>query len=245
MAFLGKLLVMLHAVLSIGMLTWAVGVYTQRIKWKSADKEDPGVFDRQQVKQDALKDAMNRAYFRWTGNYGSVVIFENERSPRRDYYAARLKEVESGTADPSVIVLATDPATGFLNVRGGQRVPVKSPGGTNLKSIAGYEIDIKKTYEDITASQKENTAALAARALINNEITGVTKPKVSKGLRQQINEQKLIEDEANLEIIYIEGFTTIREAEFGLLKKRKDALDVRTAELKKFLDGKGLTGTGN
>ncbi len=246
MGFIGKMLVMFHAVLSIGMLTWAIGVYTQKINWKSADKEDPGVFDRQQAKAEDLTGAMNRAYYRWTSNYGSVVLFEAQRFPRRSFYTTQLTLVQNGPdTSPAVLQLTTDPATGFLNVDPRvARKPVAAPSGANAKSITGYEADIKQTYLDIDASQKENSKALTDRELVNNEVTGVTKPKLIKGLRQQINEQKLIEDEANLEVLYVGGFTTIREAEFGLLKKRRDALTVRMAELKKYIDAKGKLESG-
>ena len=252
MGFIGKMLVMFHAVLSIGMLTWAIGVYTQKINWKSADKEDPGVFDRQQAKAEDLTGAMNRAYYRWTSNYGSVRLFEDQRFPRRSYYTTHLNLVQNGPdTAPAVLQLPIDPATGFLDGPFPPTMraklpprPVSAPSGANAKSIAGYEADIKQTYLDIDASQKENSKALTDRELVNNEVTGVTKPKLIKGLRQQINEQKLIEDEANLEVLYVGGFTTIREAEFGLLKKRRDALTVRMAELKKYIDAKGKLESG-
>lgn len=256
MGFLGKLLVMLHSVLSLGMLTWAIGVYTQRINWKSPDQKDPGVFDRQKVKVDDLMIGMDRAYYRWTSSIQNVrAIEESQRYPRREFYVANLNLVLSGRAtenpmDPLVAspvnTLAIDPRTGFLDVNPARPTPLKDPSGMgNLKSIAGYELDIAATFEEIRVSQIANKKALDDREVVNNEITGVTKPKLIKGLRQMINEQKEIEDEANLESTYVEGISTIRDAEFGLLKKRKDALVFRLDELKKYLDGKAKSGTGN
>ena len=71
------------------------------------------------------------------------------------------------------------------------------------------------------------------RDKLNRESVGVKDP-LAKGLRQLINEQKEIEDQAIAEDAYIINSVTNREAEFGLLKKRRDALVQRKAEL----DGK-------
>ena len=50
-------------------------------------------------------------------------------------------------------------------------------------------------------------------------------------MRQLINEQKNIEDQAKAEDVYVNDAVTNREAEFGLLKKRRDALVARKNEL--------------
>ncbi|WP_020470498.1 hypothetical protein [Zavarzinella formosa] len=245
MGMFGKILVMFHTVLSLGMLTWAVGVYTQRINWNSPSKDAPGVFDRQKAKTEDLKDAMNRSYYRWTANYGNVLQFEVERFPRRVFYTSQMNLLQYGStvkggksdepAVPAVQELVLDPRTGFLDVtKVTGRKPIPAPNGGNVRSIVGYEAAMNQAYKDIAASQAKNTKLLADRDLVNNEITGVTKPMLVKGLRQQINEQKLIEDEAVSEVAYVKGFTTIREAEFGLLKKRRDALSNRENELKQI-----------
>lgn len=253
MGMLGKLLVMVHSVLSIGMLTWALGVYTQKINWKSPNKENPGVFDKQTARMEDLKLAMNQSYYRWTGNYAGVLQLEGERFPRRSFYTGQLNLLQFGAltpggkeVDPAVQELVSDPRTGYLDVsKPTGRKPIVSPAGGNLKSVVAYDREMTKLYEDIRASQLRNVKLQADRELLNKEIIGVTKPALVKGLRQQINEQKLIEDEANAEIVYVGGFSTIREAEFGLLKKRRDALSGRMAELKKFNEAKGKTESGN
>ena len=57
-----------------------------------------------------------------------------------------------------------------------------------------------------------------------------------KGLRTLINEQKNIMDQAEAEDRYVAVFVTNREAEFGLFKKRRDAMQARAAELNRFMD---------
>ena len=69
------------------------------------------------------------------------------------------------------------------------------------------------------------------RDVVNREIVGVREPKVVKGLRQRINEQKAIEEAANDEDAYAGGFVTNREADFGenFARNRHDA-EVADAE---------------
>ena len=253
MGMLGKILVMVHSLLSLGMLTWAVGVYTQRINWKSPNRENPGVFERQESAIADRRLAMNQAFYRWTGNQQSVLNFEAQRYPRRAFYTGQLNLLQYGATapggavvDPAVQELASDPRTGYLDIsRVTGRKPLTAPLGGNLKSVVAYERQMKKLYEDIRASQLLNVKIQADRELLNNEIIGVTKPALVKGLRQLINEQLLIADEAELEITYVGGFSTIREAEFGLLKKRKDALTGRMTELKKHTESTGKMASGN
>ena len=60
----------------------------------------------------------------------------------------------------------------------------------------------------------------------------MTQPILVKGLRTLINEQKLMSDQAEAEDRYASVFVTNREAEFGLFKKRRDAMLGRVEELK-------------
>lgn len=253
MGMLGKFLVMVHSVLSLGMLTWAIGVYTHKINWKSPNKDNPGVFDRQSSRFDDMKLAMNQSYYRWTGAYAGVLQLESERFPRRAFYIGQLNLLQFGAltpggqeVEPAVQELVVDPRTGYLDItKPTGRKAIPAQGGGSLRSVVAHDRAMNKLYEDIRASQIRNVKLQADREVLNKEIIGVTKPALIKGLRQQINEQKLMEDEANLEITYVDGFSTIREAEFGLLKKRRDALTLRMAELKKFNEAKGNTQSGN
>jgi hypothetical protein len=101
-------------------------------------------------------------------------------------------------------------------------------------SVAEYDTRMAKLVEDIKASQKKSELAIVERDKLNREIVGVTQPTLVKGLRTLINEQKLIFDQAELEDRYASVFVTNREAEFGLFKKRRDAMLSRVEELKNW-----------
>jgi hypothetical protein len=86
--------------------------------------------------------------------------------------------------------------------------------------------------EDIQASQVKSAKAIAERDKLNDDIVGHTQPTLKKGLRTLLLEQVTFKERAEREETYVTGFVTNREAEFGLLKKRRDAMLDRMEELK-------------
>lgn len=274
MSTIGKVLVLLHGAVAITVLAWAVGVATNRIHWNTppaeAGKEaTPGLYARQKTQADEYNVAVDRSYTRWTGNVNQVLVLEAERYPRRAFYATHLYVMQYGgppdgkggiapVANPVQSVLA--PAgNGFLNVQRDQRggldmvralafPPFEVRPGVPAKSVAQYDREMRKFVEDIQASQVKSAQAIVEREKLNREIVGVTQPMLVKGLRTLINEQKNIIDQAEAEDRYVAVFVTNREAEFGLFKKRKDAMQGRVAELNKYFDeqkAKPKTGTNS
>jgi hypothetical protein len=244
-SLVGKILVVVHSAMSIGVLAWAIGVSTHRIHWNKPPEgatEKEGIYAKQQAKATEYSDAAKRAYTRWSGNLFQVQGLEAERYPRRSYYSTKLDMVKTGTVRDAMgerkvqdpvrhLVIAPN---GFLDVRDPMAgAPVEVRSGVNAKCIDDYDKDIAKVIEDTKASQVTNALAITDRDKLNREIIGTKDPLV-KGLRQLINEQKTIEDQAYNEDVYITDAVTNREAEFGLLKKRRDALVARKNEL----DGK-------
>jgi len=242
---LGKVLVIVHAAMSIGVLAWAIGVFTHRVHWNKPPEgatEKEGIYAKQQAKATEYSDAAKRAYTRWSGNLFQVQGLEAERYPRRSYYTTKLEMVKSGTVRDAMggsrkvqdpvrhLVIAPN---GFLDVRDAMAgAPVEVRSGVNAKCIDDYDKDVAKVIEDTKASQVTNAQAITDRDKLNREIIGIKDPFV-KGLRQLINEQKAIEDQAYNEDAYITDAVTNREAEFGLLKKRRDALVGRKGELER------------
>ena len=267
MSTIGKVLVLLHGAAAITVLAWAVGVATNRIHWNSVPAEGnkeaiQGLYDRQKALAAEYNVAVDRSYTRWTGNLNQVLVLEAERYPRRAFYQTHLYVMQTGELggrqipNPVQSVLAPGP-TGFLNVQrnqAGQLDPVRTLAfppfevrpGVPAKSVAQYNQEMAKFVEDIKASQVKSAAAIVEREKLNREIVGVTQPTLVKGLRQLINEQKNIFDQADFEDRYVAVFVTNREAEFGLFKKRRDAMLARVAELNKYYDeqkAKPKTGT--
>lgn len=249
MAFIGKLLVVVHAAASLTVLTWAFGIYTQRIDWNNPKPREgqaarSGLYEQQKAQADLFNTNANKAYYRWASNLNQVEALERERFPRRDFYQKELDTIRRGTG--TLKELAIDPRTGFLDISPTaarkdfivrESKMSGDPTGVLAQSIATYENMMKKTLEDIEASIARNQKAIEERDQLNREIIDVTDPVFRKGLRTLIAEQQEIRDAATAENAYVAGFVTNREAEFGLLRKRRDAMLARIDEIKKWLAG--------
>jgi len=241
MGTLGKVLVVVHGALSLAVVAGSLGIYTHRIHWNAppaaANKED-SVFVRQKAKADEYNVAADRAYTRWSGNLAQVKLLDNERYPRRAFYGTQLILVQTGQlngkAVPNPVQQLVNAPNGFLDVRQMTgRPPFEVRPGVPAQAIATYEQTMARRVEDIKASQVRNEQFITERDALNREIIGTRQPMVVKGLRQRYNEQIEIMDRALAEDQYAATFVTNREAEFGLLKKRRDALSGRMNELKK------------
>src|SRR5207245_936984 len=69
MSTIGKVLVLLHGALSITVLAWVIGVFTNRIDWnnppaKAGQEGTVGLFDRQKAKAAEYNVAVDRAHAR-------------------------------------------------------------------------------------------------------------------------------------------------------------------------------------
>lgn len=259
MSTIGKVLVLLHGALSLTVLAWVIGVFTNRIDWnnppaKAGVDGSPGVYAQQKAKMDEYQVGVERSYTRWTGNLTQVLVLESERYPRRAFYQVHLNMMRTGNGpngqpiqNPVQDVLNPLAPNGFIEVprdkngnldvvRAVARKPYEVRPGINADSMAGYDKKMARQVEDIQASQVKSAQSIVEREKLNREIVGVTQPMLVKGLRTLINEQKNIMDQAETEDRYVAVFVTNREAEFGLFKKRRDAMLGRVAELNKFLD---------
>ena len=244
MAMLGKIMVVVFTALSLAVLTWAFGVYTQRIEFTApAGKETPGIFKAQQAKATELSTNADRAYTRWSANLATVNTLEGERYPRRSFYSNQLELAKTGfwinpqngqrlqQPNDKVQILVLAP-NGFLDIRQhvGRPPILNRDGGQPLKSIADYDKDVTDYVAKINADRILNIKAIDERKKLNDEIVGLPEMKI-KGLRQLISEQKTIVEQADLEDVFAADVVTNREAEFGLLKKRRDAMTARMDEL--------------
>jgi hypothetical protein len=241
MGNLGRVLVLLHGALSIGVLAWAIGVYSQRINWNNpaagTGAAEEGIYAKQKAKAEEYTQAANRAYTRWSGNLSQVQVLEAERYPRRAFYTGQLELVQTGLFNrnpvPNPVQQLVGAPNGFLDIsRPVGRPAVFVRGMEAADSMVGYDRKMAKLIEDTKASQVKNAQAITDRDKLNREIIGVTQPTLVKGLRQLVNEQKTIEERANQEDVYVNDATTNREAEFGLLKKRRDEMTKRLGDFK-------------
>ena len=262
MSTIGKVLVLLHGALAITVLAWAIGVATNRIDWNTppaADKPGgPGLYDRQKALAAEYNAAVDRSHARWTGNLNQVLVLEAERYPRRAYYQLHLYVMQTGVRpdgkggfvpvpNPVQDVLNPLAPNGFIDVprlpngqldmtRALARKPYEVRPGVLAKAAAQYDREMAKFVEDMKGLQVTSANAIVEREKLNREIVGVTQPMRVKGLRTLITEQNVIRDQAEAEDRYVAVFVTNREAEFGLFKKRRDAMQARVAELNRYYD---------
>jgi hypothetical protein len=247
---LGKVLVLIHGALSLTVLAWALGVSTHRVDFNNppggGKEAAQGIFARQQAQAEEYKAGADRALNRWSSNLNQVLVLEGERYPRRTFYATHLYMIQTGELGGQKIAnpvqqmplapngfLAVPMVDGKLNVAEAiNRPPVEVRPGIPAWSIAQYDLAMAKQVDDIKDLQRRSVEAIAERDKLNREIVGVDKPTLVKGLRTLINEQRLISDQAELEERYARVFVTNRESEFGLFKKRRDAMLARVEELK-------------
>jgi hypothetical protein len=255
MGFIGKLLVVLHGALSLAVLGWATGVFTHHIDWNTPPTETgrgAGLFERQAKQVEEYNLAVDRAHPRWQSNVSQVVVLEGERYPRRAYYATMIRMATTGkipknnmpgedvVPNPVKNLYPLDATTGYLNTQTPTARPAFNVRDAKMGAAAVAALSVEeyqrlsnKLAEDVQASQKLNEAALVERDKLNKEINGVTDPMLIKGLRTQLAEQLQIKDRAETEDRYVIGFVTNNESNFDLVRKRRDALNVRIEELKK------------
>lgn len=247
MGTLGKMMVLVHGAIAIAVLGWAFAVYTQRIQWNtSIDKENLGIFEQQQTKATELNTAIDKAFTRWSGNYATnyaVPIAPNdkprgldyERQTRRAFYPGQLNLVRTGKFNkvdetPSVQLLVNAP-NGYLNItQSTKRNPVQV-NGESLLSIATYYDNMQRIFDEFTKSQMATAQHQATRDELNKKIIGTMGPPATKGLRTLLQEQRNMEDAAIAQERYDNQYLVNYEVEFGLLKKRRDALQSRMKEL--------------
>ena len=120
---------------------------------------------------------------------------------------------------------------GFLDVKTANRPPVMVRPGIKADSIAGYNTKMVKLVEDIQASQIKNAKAIIERDKLNDDIIGHTQPMLKKGLAARFCWSRSRSRTGTREDGYVIDFITNREADFGLLKKRRDAMLSRIDEL--------------
>jgi hypothetical protein len=238
MSTLGKILVIVHAALALAVLTWALGVYTHRIQWNNPPAgatEPEGIFAKQKARAEEFNVGVDRAYTRWSGNLAQVQALDLERYPRRSFYGSQIHLAETGTINGKSVANPVqelvNAGNGFLNLQPTGRKPFEVRPGVPALAAVQYQQLMNRLVEDIKASQTRNAEAIAEREKLNREIIGTTNGMVVKGLRRRLDEQILINDQALAEDQYVATFVTNREAEFGLLKKRRDALTARMGEL--------------
>ena len=254
MGFLGKLLVILNGALSLLFLTWALGVYTNRMDWfsrKTASGEEvQGRVERLQAQISDLATARGRAESRLKTNSQELTDPNNGPEVMRpgwlDFYDFRLNLVQTGRGPDGKEV--PDPVVEIV-VQGDRLALAKQPitkpdiddpsKQTPLRSVEYYAGSPDSpggatavVSKDIAEAQKETASLIEQEKKTTLEIVG---PPNGKGLRTRIDEQRAIARNAANEREYLQEFLVNRQAEVQLLQKRLRSLERRIAELQEFI----------
>jgi hypothetical protein len=105
MTILGKLLVLLTTVLSLGMAFWALGVYTQRIDWAPKPSSPKGAQDELTKRVERIKgksgglgllDSVAAAEARWKTETQTLAFLEPLRAQNKAWYDKQLAQTATG-----------------------------------------------------------------------------------------------------------------------------------------------------
>jgi hypothetical protein len=252
MGFIGKLFILLFGASSLLCLIWATVIYTQKMdfippKQDSGSKEKAvSRVEKAMARTKELNVASNRAYTRWAQEFDDVVNLEIERFQRREFYKGQLEMLYTGMVDgmkQPIQTLVVDETTGLLpfdKPTGRDPILVK---GKPLETLNFYFVRLQKAGEDMQRLTADIRKIIADHAKSTIAMNGQKEPPI-KGLRTRIQEQEEIEAAAIAEALYLDDYITNRTADAELFTKRRDSLQARVEELKKYFKNKD-GGAGN
>ena len=253
MAFIGKLLVLLYGAGSLMCLMWAVTVYTQKMDFvtpkaetgKESAKKAVSRVEVAQALTKELQTADNRAYTRWRQEYDDLLPVEIDQSNRREFYRGQIEL----TKNPELALQelgAPDPVSGLLSIdkpTGRKAIEVRAM--VELKPAPFYQGKLKAINEEMIRVLGSIKTLIAEHADATKIINGTAEP-LAKGLRVRIREQEDISVKAIDEKLFLEDYVTNRGAEAQKFAKRRDAMQARIEELKKYFKTKAEQGgSGN
>ncbi|GIW81797.1 MAG: hypothetical protein KatS3mg105_3604 [Gemmatales bacterium] len=227
---IGKILVFLNLILSLGMATIAVGIYMNRIDWVGTDssEERQGQYERLREEIDSLRASLARAYGRWQEQVTHLAKLETTRRQRREWYDVRLQELKTGNQPIKQLVyenlmLKTD--------RNGLPVLVVHP-DKRLKAK-------QSLLQELEARDKEISDEIAAINMLIEEEVRLTfiiegKPGEKKGLRGLLSELEEAQKRSLAEAEFVKPLRINRGIEVQSLQERQKALRARVEELKKI-----------
>jgi hypothetical protein len=239
MTFLGKMLVMLNAILSFLFLAFAVALFTNQIRWNNYQPEGGekivGKIERLLADLKQHNAGRDNAAARYEPSLKSLVDLEKVRPTRLLEYAKELAVIEKKTAEtkadnPVHELQPIDARTDLipLPLAGPQPKAIEYQGQA-LKSIGDYEELYVTTQAEINQLQAKNKQLIEQHVGLTEDINGVAGKK--KGLREFIKEQQTMLAASKAEQEYIEPFRTNSLVEGDLLLKRNSLLTRRVQEL--------------
>ncbi|MFN4261218.1 MAG: hypothetical protein ACK4RK_18170 [Gemmataceae bacterium] len=229
MAFLGKIFVFFNLMLSILFLSWALGVYMNRLDWaphlNEMGKEIPntGRLNELRAQMSPLLAAQQMAEKRRQSATRRLAPLEAKRPQTRDWYKEQLLILETGRnskGEPAK-VLALKEINNQLDMAEQSREPVKI-GGNDALPFEEYNRIYQGLTADIITQQERVQKAVVAQEKLDKEIDAL---RVVIAKEKAALAQVLAEQEAIKPILY----NTLAEGQ--LASKRRAALEARLLEL--------------
>jgi hypothetical protein len=231
MTLLGKILVFVNLVLSLGMAAIALGIYTNHIDWPAIlETKDP-----QEVARTAevtrAQQAVELAARRLDAARATLAELEQRRPANQKWYDEHLALLESGKGPLSNLVYDKN---GKLQVDPKTELPVlaQAPGLRSRKDFLEGPGGIAETEKLIQDQMKKINDDVKIEEELTKEING-DKGK-EKGLRDLLREEQQAAQNARGELEYLRPLRYNRNAELGLLLKRQQALKARRQELQQL-----------
>jgi hypothetical protein len=234
MTFLGKILVILNAVLSVFMLGWALLVYLHREQWSpsAAPAQQTGEVGRLNARVKELWTWLDSAEKDRQGEQAQMVKMEAFRASNQPWYTAEIDKLKKSPQPVQTIVYKD----GMVAVDGdniGRPLleAAKDWSQKPLRSYDGYAGDFKATDAAIDQSAKD----LAQATDDTREQTEILVGKMTgeKGLRQRLQDEEAKLAKLAAEAKELAGLSTNTQVDAELLLKRRAQLQKRIEELKR------------
>jgi hypothetical protein len=239
---LGKAFVFLVFVFSLGFLALAIGVYANHLTFVSKDKNLPGIIDKLETRIKNQAVGRDRAKARYNAALNELVIVEQTRSQRQQFYAAKIEMLRSGKDDKGNVV-----NTPVFDLKPGPDglIPMKMVGDANdviqvrgqpLQSLAYYHQQLAARQKDVIDEQARIDTLQAQLAALTLEMQGGVNPATNQMVVGLI-EQKAVQAEAKVRAINSQEFLkpslANRFSEAVILLKREKELRRRLEQLDK------------
>jgi hypothetical protein len=249
MTAFGKLLVFVQFILSIVFLTWAIGLYSQRIDWAPGKTllgdPIPEVKGRVGELADEIKTfvgdakdkdgSRDKAELRWQTAYQGLADATKSREEYQRWYKDQLSLAQRGEdtlgrrpADAPVRHLVYNP-NGTLKMDPDLKVrPAVQSFGAPVKSVEDYYKESDQLQKDVEKAQEKLYETVVEAEKITREIVG---SPTNYGLRRNLRDEEAYYRNALEEQRYLEPVYNGRTAEFEVVKKRNAQLERRKQEL--------------
>jgi hypothetical protein len=239
MTLFGKILVVLNLLLGVLLLSWALGVYTQRIDWhsKGGGPDKPmGEIAKRKERVEQLWRALQGAEARWQPAWATAWVPQQQRAKLDQWYKTQLATLDAGQAPvkwpvykDGRLVIVTDKAESLF-------VPLLEEGkdraGQPLRSLEVYKQEIEATQKGIQVELEKLLKAQKEDAELTLKLGGdLESGGKIKGMRHRLHEEKVKQERVEAEVKILSPLLVNSEVEGELLQKRHDQLLRRIAEL--------------